>query len=121
MESSDRTTFQKQRDNLINDIVAVMEQVINNMAILNKNLESIVAVGKDFENVATPWKNFHDAIIAGALDADLKDDIPTAVEAETFPYDENEALNTDVSFEDNLISEEGNAATDGDHRFVPHH
>ncbi|CAI2165431.1 779_t:CDS:2 [Funneliformis geosporum] len=78
MESSDRTTFQKQRDNLINDIVAVMEQVINNMAILNKNLESIVAVGKDFENVATPWKNFHDAIIAGALDADLKDDIPTA-------------------------------------------
>ncbi|CAG8435542.1 8465_t:CDS:2 [Funneliformis caledonium] len=76
MESSDRTTFQKQRDNLINDIVGVLEQVINNMAILNKNLESIVAVGKDFENVATPWKNFHDAIIAGALDADLKDDNP---------------------------------------------
>ncbi|CAG8444381.1 12678_t:CDS:2 [Funneliformis mosseae] len=81
MESSDRTTFQKQRDNLINDIVGVLEQVINNMAILNKNLESIVAVGKDFENVATPWKNFHDAIIAGALDADLKDDNPITVMA----------------------------------------
>lgn len=44
------------------------------MAILNKNLESIVAVGKDFENVASLWKNFNDTIEAGALDADLKDD-----------------------------------------------
>jgi hypothetical protein len=43
------------------------------MAILNKNLESIVAVGKDFENVASLWKNFSDTIEAGALDADLKD------------------------------------------------
>ncbi|CAI2196125.1 14679_t:CDS:2, partial [Funneliformis geosporum] len=37
-------------------------------------------------------------------------------EAETVPYDtfvENEALNIDTSFEDNLMSEEGDAATDG--------
>ncbi|GBB90483.1 hypothetical protein RclHR1_17470001 [Rhizophagus clarus] len=74
MESNDRTTFQKQRDNLINDIAQGLEQIINNMAILNKNLESIVAVGKDFENVASLWKNFNDTIEAGALDADLKDD-----------------------------------------------
>ncbi|CAI2177555.1 14628_t:CDS:2 [Funneliformis geosporum] len=37
-------------------------------------------------------------------------------EAESVPYDtfvENEALNIDTSFEDNLMSEEGDAATDG--------
>ena len=37
-------------------------------------------------------------------------------EAETVPYDtfvENEALNIDISFEDNLISEEGDASTMG--------
>ncbi|CAG8467227.1 11844_t:CDS:2 [Cetraspora pellucida] len=73
MESNERTTFQKQKESLINDIALGLEQVINNINILNKNLEGAIAIGKDFENVASLWKNFNSAIVTSASDEDLKD------------------------------------------------
>ncbi|CAG8608324.1 2280_t:CDS:2, partial [Acaulospora morrowiae] len=74
MDTIERTPFQKQREILINDIALGIEQVINNMAVLNKNLESVVAIGREFENVANLWKNFNNAIITSASDNDLKED-----------------------------------------------
>ncbi|CAG8456308.1 15131_t:CDS:2 [Acaulospora morrowiae] len=74
MDTIERTPFQKQREILINDIALGIEQVINNMAVLNKNLESVVAIGREFENVASLWKNFNNAIITSASDNDLKED-----------------------------------------------
>ncbi|CAG8760681.1 5410_t:CDS:1, partial [Ambispora leptoticha] len=51
-----------------------LEQVINNINVLNKNLEGVIAIGKDFENVASLWKNFNSAIVKSASDEDLKDE-----------------------------------------------
>ncbi|CAG8774654.1 5275_t:CDS:2 [Cetraspora pellucida] len=73
MESNERTTFQKQKESLINDIALGLEQVINNINVLNKNLEGAIAIGKEFENVASLWKNFNSAIVTSASDEDLKD------------------------------------------------
>jgi DASH complex subunit DAD1 len=36
-----------------------LEQVITNIGLLNKNLESVIAVGKEFENAAALWKSFN--------------------------------------------------------------
>ncbi|CAG8842331.1 34099_t:CDS:2, partial [Racocetra persica] len=77
MESNERTTFQKQKESLISDIALVsdgLEQVINNINVLNKNLEGVIAIGKDFENVASLWKNFNSAIVKSASDEDLNDE-----------------------------------------------
>ncbi|CAG8724779.1 31215_t:CDS:2 [Gigaspora margarita] len=71
METNDRTTFQKQKETMINDIALGLEQVINNMNVLNKNLEGVIAIGKEFENVSSLWKNFNRAIITSASDEDL--------------------------------------------------
>ncbi|CAG8698902.1 1709_t:CDS:2 [Dentiscutata erythropus] len=72
METNDRTTFQKQKENMINDIALGLEQTINNMNVLNKNLESVITIGKEFENVASLWKNFKRAIITS--DEDLNNE-----------------------------------------------
>ncbi|CAG8442099.1 2688_t:CDS:2 [Ambispora gerdemannii] len=70
---TEHTLFQKERDNLLNNILQGIEQVNTNMALLSKNLDSVTAVGKDFENVAALWKSFNSTIIIGGTDADLKE------------------------------------------------
>ncbi|KAG9303445.1 hypothetical protein G9A89_013772 [Geosiphon pyriformis] len=69
----DRTSFQKERDMMLNNVLQSLEQVNTNMSLLSKNLESVIAVGKDFENVAALWKNFNTAIVDGGTDPDLKE------------------------------------------------
>lgn len=39
-----------------------MEQIITNMNQLNRNLESVLSVGKEFESVSTLWRSFHDVV-----------------------------------------------------------
>lgn len=39
-----------------------MEQIITNMNQLNRNLESVISVGKEFESVSTLWRSFHDVV-----------------------------------------------------------
>lgn len=39
-----------------------MESIITNMNQLNRNLESVISVGKEFESVSTLWRSFHDVI-----------------------------------------------------------
>ena len=39
-----------------------MESIITNMNQLNRNLESVISVGKEFESVSTLWRSFHDVV-----------------------------------------------------------
>lgn len=39
-----------------------MESIITSMNQLNRNLESVISVGKEFESVSTLWRSFHDVI-----------------------------------------------------------
>ncbi|KAG5519413.1 hypothetical protein PMAC_002040 [Pneumocystis sp. 'macacae'] len=61
---SGRLIFEKQREALISQVAQSMEQIITNLNILNRNMESFiaVAVGKEFESVSTLWKMFHDVL-----------------------------------------------------------
>ncbi|RUP48532.1 DASH complex subunit Dad1-domain-containing protein [Jimgerdemannia flammicorona] len=58
-----RTIFEKERDNLVDQVAQGLEQVIANMSLLNRNLETIITIGRDFENVASLWSNFQAAIV----------------------------------------------------------
>jgi chlorite dismutase len=61
MES--RAPFERERDALLDNVSQGLEQVITNMAHLNRNLETINTIGKDFDNVASLWREFHAAIV----------------------------------------------------------
>ncbi|ODQ52536.1 hypothetical protein SAICODRAFT_30670 [Saitoella complicata NRRL Y-17804] len=48
--------FEKERARLVGEIGQSMEQIITNLNLLNRNLEGVVAVGKEFESVSTLWR-----------------------------------------------------------------
>ncbi|KKK25391.1 hypothetical protein P175DRAFT_0500142 [Aspergillus ochraceoroseus IBT 24754] len=56
--SSSPTVFEQQREELVREIAVGMEQVLQNINRLNRNLESIIAVGNEFGSVEALWSQF---------------------------------------------------------------
>ncbi|KAL1994776.1 hypothetical protein VTN49DRAFT_963 [Thermomyces lanuginosus] len=52
------TEFERQRELLIREIALGMENVLQNINRLNRNLESIIAVGNEFSSVEALWSQF---------------------------------------------------------------
>ncbi|KAJ5587162.1 uncharacterized protein N7459_002927 [Penicillium hispanicum] len=52
------TVFEQQREELVREIAVGMEQVLQNMNRLNRNLESIITVGNEFGSVEALWSQF---------------------------------------------------------------
>ncbi|EPY53349.1 DASH complex subunit Dad1 [Schizosaccharomyces cryophilus OY26] len=71
-EPMDDLTFERKRRLLTLQIGKSMNEVVNLMSVLNKNMEGINGVGKEFENVASLWKGFHDSILE-KKDLDMPD------------------------------------------------
>jgi DASH complex subunit DAD1 len=57
------TYFEKQRDLLMAEIAVSMDSVLNNINALNRSIEGAIAVGKEFDSVATLWSNFYDGLV----------------------------------------------------------
>ncbi|GLB05688.1 hypothetical protein AtubIFM57258_000977 [Aspergillus tubingensis] len=56
--SSSPTVFERQRAELVREIAVGMEQVLQNINRLNRNLESIISVGNEFGSVEALWSQF---------------------------------------------------------------
>ncbi|KAF3384569.1 hypothetical protein F1880_002790 [Penicillium rolfsii] len=52
------TVFEQQREELVREIAMSMEQVLQNINRLNRNLESIITVGNEFSSVEALWSQF---------------------------------------------------------------
>ncbi|KAJ5123190.1 hypothetical protein N7448_009287 [Penicillium atrosanguineum] len=52
------TVFEQQREELVREIAVGMEQVLQNINRLNRNLESIITVGNEFGSVEALWSQF---------------------------------------------------------------
>ncbi|KAJ5746253.1 hypothetical protein N7520_011435 [Penicillium odoratum] len=52
------TVFEQQREELVREIAVGMEQVLQNINKLNRNLESIITVGNEFGAVEALWSQF---------------------------------------------------------------
>ncbi|OJJ37443.1 hypothetical protein ASPWEDRAFT_92804, partial [Aspergillus wentii DTO 134E9] len=50
--------FQQQREDLVREIAVGMEDVLQNINRLNRNLESVIAVGNEFGSVEALWSQF---------------------------------------------------------------
>ncbi|KAK9467858.1 DASH complex subunit Dad1-domain-containing protein [Lipomyces arxii] len=56
----EKTYFEKQRDALVAEIAVSLEHVLSNINTLNRSLEGVIVVGKEFESVSTLWSTFYD-------------------------------------------------------------
>ncbi|KAL1303472.1 hypothetical protein AAFC00_006853 [Neodothiora populina] len=54
--------FEQQRAHLVNDIAANLEHVLQNMNLLNRSLESAIAVGNEFGQVEGLWSRFENVM-----------------------------------------------------------
>lgn len=60
--SKEQSYFEKQRDEYLGAISTNMEEVLNNLNLLNRSLEGVIEVGKEFENVGALWSNFYEGL-----------------------------------------------------------
>ncbi|ODH49013.1 hypothetical protein GX48_04838 [Paracoccidioides brasiliensis] len=52
------TYFEQQREELVREIALSLEQVLQNINCLNRNLESVITVGNEFSSVEALWSQF---------------------------------------------------------------
>ncbi|EED13027.1 conserved hypothetical protein [Talaromyces stipitatus ATCC 10500] len=57
-----RTEFEIQRSELVREIALGMESVLQYINRLNRNLESIIAVGNEFSSVEALWSHFENVM-----------------------------------------------------------
>ncbi|KAF8928806.1 hypothetical protein BGZ47_001423 [Haplosporangium gracile] len=56
---SEAVAFEAERNRLIINIQIEMGQVLSNVNIFNRNLETIITIGQEFEQLSQLWKHFH--------------------------------------------------------------
>lgn len=60
MSQSNNSSFEKQRDYLVQEIASAIDSVIYNLDILNRSLNESIQVGKEFDDVGRLWSSFYD-------------------------------------------------------------
>ncbi|KDQ09885.1 hypothetical protein BOTBODRAFT_164386 [Botryobasidium botryosum FD-172 SS1] len=58
----DPSFFEKERDRLVGEITGSFEVLISESNILNRKLEEILGVGKEFETISALWGRFHQLV-----------------------------------------------------------
>ncbi|KAG0271935.1 hypothetical protein BGZ95_000189 [Linnemannia exigua] len=57
--ANEAAVFEAERSRLITNIQIEMTQVLSNVTILNRNLETIITIGQEFGQLSQLWKHFH--------------------------------------------------------------
>ncbi|KAK9760086.1 Dolichyl-diphosphooligosaccharide-protein glycosyltransferase subunit dad1 [Basidiobolus ranarum] len=55
---SQNATFQQEKETVAKDIAQGIEELITNLTMLNRNLELVNSLGKDFEQMNHLWSGF---------------------------------------------------------------
>ncbi|KAI1315550.1 hypothetical protein EDD11_000623 [Mortierella claussenii] len=56
------SAFDAERARLMTNISLEMGQMITNVTILQRNLDTIVTIGQEFEQLSQLWKHFHASV-----------------------------------------------------------
>ncbi|KAF1821388.1 uncharacterized protein K489DRAFT_340423, partial [Dissoconium aciculare CBS 342.82] len=59
---TEKTYFEQQRELLLGDVAASLENVLQNLNRLNRNLESVISVGNEFGQVEGLWSQFENVM-----------------------------------------------------------
>ncbi|KAK9458222.1 DASH complex subunit Dad1-domain-containing protein [Dipodascopsis uninucleata] len=78
----EKTYFEKQREALISEIAVSLEHVLANINTLNRSLEGVISVGKEFESVSVLWSSFYDSM-AHETHNEANDEMEVTMEDDT--------------------------------------
>ncbi|KAG0092736.1 hypothetical protein BGZ93_001538 [Podila epicladia] len=56
---ADMVAFESERARLVSHINVEMSQVISNINILNRHLETIITIGQEFDHLSNLWSHFN--------------------------------------------------------------
>ncbi|EJU03214.1 hypothetical protein DACRYDRAFT_49957 [Dacryopinax primogenitus] len=52
--------FEKERERLVAEITSTFEDLLSSSNLLNRKLEEVLGVGREFETISSLWGKFHD-------------------------------------------------------------
>ncbi|KZP01333.1 hypothetical protein CALVIDRAFT_559951 [Calocera viscosa TUFC12733] len=53
------TYFEKERERLVSEITSSFEDLLSSSNLLNRKLEEVLGVGREFETISSLWGRFH--------------------------------------------------------------
>ncbi|KAJ9098549.1 hypothetical protein QFC19_006317 [Naganishia cerealis] len=59
---AERSFFEQERDRLVEEIAGGFEDLLSSANVLNRKLEEVFGVGKEFQTVANLWGQFNELI-----------------------------------------------------------
>jgi len=55
----DETFFERERDRLAREITSGFEELLSSSNVLNRKLEEVLGMTKEYDTIAELWKSFH--------------------------------------------------------------
>eukprot|EP00762_Andalucia_godoyi_P000393 ANDGO_03220.mRNA.1 DASH complex subunit DAD1 len=56
---SSEAAFEKERDGILSEISITLNDVVNNLDTLNRNMETVLQVGKSIQDISSAWSTFY--------------------------------------------------------------
>ncbi|KAG1797741.1 DASH outer kinetochore protein [Suillus fuscotomentosus] len=72
MSQSEPSFFERERDRLSLDITAGFEDLLSSSNVLNRKLEEVIGMTREYETIASLWQSFHE-LMRGQRDEVLED------------------------------------------------
>ncbi|KAJ4470823.1 DASH outer kinetochore protein [Lentinula aciculospora] len=60
VQSDEETFFEKERDKLSREITSSFEELLSSTNGLNRKLEEVLGMTREYEVIAALWRSFHD-------------------------------------------------------------
>jgi len=72
-QDEDTSFFERERDKLSGEITAGFEELLSSSNVLNRKLEEVLGMTKEYETIATLWNSFHE-LMRGQRAGDVSED-----------------------------------------------
>jgi DASH complex subunit DAD1 len=59
-QSEDMSFFDRERDRLSNEITAGFEELLSTSNVLNRKLEEVLGMTREYETISSLWNSFHE-------------------------------------------------------------
>jgi len=64
----DASFFERERDKLSRDITLGFEELLSTSNVLNRKLEEVLGMTREYETIAALWRSFYDLMSGGTSD-----------------------------------------------------
>jgi len=73
-DEEDISFFEKERDKLSGEITAGFEELLSSSNVLNRKLEEVLGMNREYETIAALWNSFHELMRGQRAGGDMSED-----------------------------------------------